>query len=401
MKIRVFLLFIIFSTIPSYLCTASNVHQLVQDSPITFHGGRSYDSLQIYCYKGKPKYIVHIWQTITLLLESKNENYAQYDGHSPEDILNKHAERKSSWTLNLFTRKQKHYRLDPFNQSCIGIDSSDSYTVYLNVMRMDYWKIFALILGIFLFFSAEKLSQNTLFYYICGVSLGITASFLILIYFISKLFPRRPMMYGVAICGWAVGVYILQMLLEHVRTILDSYRTYVLWYIFITGLVSFIVCYRWGPVTNKRTKDLIKWSLQCFGIISVFFSSEFQEAAMGQIILMLFAYYFPKKWVAKTKAFWKSKFPPKVKLLSNDEYYQEGVKETTKALEELRDYCSSPKCNQWKTVLKLKDVKRFASFIEGTSHLSDDEILEYETSMHQTELTDDEAEENALTEDDD
>lgn len=48
-----------------------------------------------------------------------------------------------------------------------------------------------------------------------------------------------------------------------------------------------------------------------------------------------------------------------MKLLSNDEYYHQGVKETTKALEELREYCSSPKCNQWKTVLKLKDVKRF------------------------------------------
>lgn len=28
--------------------------------------------------------------------------------------------------------------------------------------------------------------------------------------------------------------------------------------------------------------------------------------------------------------------------------------------------------------------------MEGNSHLSDDEILEYETSIHQTDLTDDE-----------
>lgn len=32
---------------------------------------------------------------------------------------------------------------------------------------------------------------------------------------------------------------------------------------------------------------------------------------------------------------------------------------------------------------------RFASFVEGNSHLSDEEILEYETSIHQTDLTDD------------
>lgn len=57
--------------------------------------------------------------------------------------------------------------------------------------------------------------------------------------------------------------------------------------------------------------------------------------------------------------FRKRRFPPTASLLSNEEYYQQGVKETCKALEELREYCSSPKCNQWKTVLKLKDAKRY------------------------------------------
>lgn len=45
-------------------------------------------------------------------------------------------------------------------------------------------------------------------------------------------------------------------------------------------------------------------------------------------------------------------------MLSTDEYYEQGVRETAKALEQLRTYCSSPDCNQWKTALKLKDVKR-------------------------------------------
>lgn len=48
------------------------------------------------------------------------------------------------------------------------------------------------------------------------------------------------MMYGVAAFGWTVGVYILQMLWENVRTILLSYQSYVAWYAVITGLISFI-----------------------------------------------------------------------------------------------------------------------------------------------------------------
>lgn len=78
-------------------------------------------------------------------------------------------------------------------------------------------------------------------------------------------------------------------------------------------------------------------------------------------------------------------------MLNNDEYYQQGVRETNKSLVELREYCASAKCNQWKTVLRLGNAKRFASFVEGNSHISDDEVLEYETeSFHRTELTDDE-----------
>lgn len=67
--------------------------------------------------------------------------------------------------------------------------------------------------------------------------------------------------------------------------------------------------------------------------------------------------FFPVVYLVK-KLSRKKKFPPKVKPLSNDEYYEQGVRETTKALAELREFCSSPECNQWKTALKIKDVKR-------------------------------------------
>ncbi|KRT78258.1 hypothetical protein AMK59_8156 [Oryctes borbonicus] len=161
-----------------------------------------------------------------------------------------------------------------------------------------------------------------------------------------------------------------------------------------------LVCYRLGPVTNKRTQNIIQWTIQFFGLVLVFRSSQFQEAAMGQIVILVIVYNFPKSWVSKSRTYWKRKFPPKVKLLSNDQYYEQGVRHTSKALDELRSYCMSPNCNQWKTALKLQDVKRFASFVEGNSHLSDDEILEYESSIQNTDLTDDEDDEEILTDED-
>lgn len=51
-------------------------------------------------------------------------------------------------------------------------------------------------------------------------------------------------------------------------------------------------------------------------------------------------------------------FPEKRKLLNEDQYRQEGIRQTRRALEKLQNYCSSPECNPWKTILKLKDPIR-------------------------------------------
>lgn len=52
-------------------------------------------------------------------------------------------------------------------------------------------------------------------------------------------------------------------------------------------------------------------------------------------------------------------FPDKRRLLTEDEYRREAEKETRKALDGLKEYCHSPKCSPWKTVLRLKDPIRF------------------------------------------
>lgn len=172
-------------------------------------------------------------------------------------------------------------------------------------------------------------------------------------------------MYGVLASGWTLGIYFAQMMYENMRPLFVTHQLYVFWYTVITGFISFIICYRMGPPKNKRSKDLIRWSLQIAGLLFVFFSSYFQEATLGIIIIAILAYYFPIKYLYRVRSYYRTRFPPKPRLLSSEEYYEQGVRETAKALEELKNYCNSPECNQWKTVLKLKDVSRFASFIEG------------------------------------
>jgi hypothetical protein len=52
-------------------------------------------------------------------------------------------------------------------------------------------------------------------------------------------------------------------------------------------------------------------------------------------------------------------FPKKRKLLSQDEYVKEGNEYTIKALQELKAYCSSPDCNTWKIVSRIKSPEKF------------------------------------------
>lgn len=51
-------------------------------------------------------------------------------------------------------------------------------------------------------------------------------------------------------------------------------------------------------------------------------------------------------------------FPERRKLLTENEFRLQAIRETNKALNELKGYCSSPESNPWKTVLRLKDPIR-------------------------------------------
>jgi len=69
-------------------------------------------------------------------------------------------------------------------------------------------------------------------------------------------------MYGFVIGGWTVGIYFLQYLWHNLRPIIEQYQRHVLSYVVFTGIISFIICYRLGPLTDQRSKNLIKWALQ-------------------------------------------------------------------------------------------------------------------------------------------
>lgn len=243
--------------------------------------------LRIYCYEGIPKYLTHLFQSLNLELDIDNDDFVLYEGSTSENVQIHYENQRSIFSFNLLnTNKRKLVKMNPFNQTCVGIDTAHPYALRLNVIRIDFWKVTLLLIGIFVFWSAKRLSETPLFYYLTGILLGIFASFLVVVYFVSKLFPKvneddgvffqkkikifffrytltqRPMMYGVMVGGWTLGVYFAQILWDNLQMIFMTYQSYVFWYIVVTGFISFTICYRLGPPQNQRSINIIKWGLQ-------------------------------------------------------------------------------------------------------------------------------------------
>lgn len=336
-------------------------------------------SLNIFCWTGRQKLISHYFETANFHLQIDNDDFLQYQGSDTEAILQDIENKKSLFSFNfLWSTKRDSVPLNVFNNTCIGVETAQEYQVVLQIIQYDTAKVVLLIVGTLLLFVSGRLSENSLFYYICGISFGVAASFLILVYFVSKVFPRKALMYGSLAFGWSIVFYFGRVVWQNLQMLVQTYGEYLVYYCLVTGIISFIICYRYGPPTDKRSKNLIKWSIQGLALILVWASTDLKEVAGLVAITLLSLYYSPKCSMGSSWTFWpRSK---KRRLISMEEFERQGAIETAKALENLKRFCSSPECNQWRTISRLKDPSRFASFIEGDSHVRNNEIIDHETS---------------------
>lgn len=147
--------------------------------------------MNIFCYTGRQKDIASLLQTIKLNIDIDSEDFNLFPGSTPEDVEQAHQNHKSIFSFSLFsTSKKRTAYVNPFNETCVGIETAEEYKVSLNLIRLDFFKLALLVGGILVFFTAPLLSSNNIFFYLSGVSIGNFASVLVLVWFISKLFPR-------------------------------------------------------------------------------------------------------------------------------------------------------------------------------------------------------------------
>uniref|UniRef100_A0A182NUR4 Nuclear envelope integral membrane protein 1 n=1 Tax=Anopheles dirus TaxID=7168 RepID=A0A182NUR4_9DIPT len=358
-------------------------------------------SLMVYCYPGQEETLLNAFCTVSIRMHCDHDNYNQYPGSSPAEVKKHYKAEQSLFSFNVFaSRKRRQVELEPFNQSCVGVVSSGKYDIEVLLNRFDLWRVGLLVFGVLLFCIALPMSQNPLFYYTGGILIGLTSFALALVYMFSKLMPYRPLMVGVMVGGWTLGFYGMQMMYENLRLIFVLYQHYVFWYLAVVGSISFFVCYRLGPPKDQRSKRVIQWTLQLIALTMVFFCSYQRTLATGFVLVVIVVYYHAAplavlRWVRNR---FRRRYPGRRRLLTVEEFEEQGRVETDRALKDLREYCRSPECKQWTTMMRLRDPVRFASFVEGSQHVLDDECFEYD-NVHSSLSNNDSDEVQELSDD--
>ncbi|KAG5838145.1 hypothetical protein ANANG_G00220670 [Anguilla anguilla] len=292
----------------------------------------------------------------------------------------------SMWTLvQYFMREHSNETVVDVGlfstKTCFRVDPADSrakYTVRL-AHHFDIYLFLVFASGLLLFLYADTLSRSQLFYYSAGMSTGMIASLIILIFITARLLPKRSPFYVLIVGGWSFSVYLIQLVFRNLQIILKEHWHLAIGYTAVVGFVSFAVCYRHGPLVEERSINILSWTLQIFGLLLVYAGIQVQQVALAVIVAAFCAknLEYPVQLgltaYSRLRPKWCRKLEPR-RLLTEEEYQRQGEEETQRALEELREYCSSPDFHTWKTVSRLQSPKRFADFMEGSPHLMGNEV---------------------------
>jgi len=229
-----------------------------------------------------------------------------------------------------------------------------------------------------------------LLYYTSGVLISLCMSWAVILIIILRLIPyKTPIFIATMLFGGSFGLYLTQTLLFNLHYLASYHSYWLIRYTVIVSLLSLAVMYYKGPPKKPGFFNLMQRCIQLLGLLCIYNCTWASEVAVTLVVFTVATHFLLeylgvsdnlKEWVfsALESVFKWNHQPLKRKLLTEEEYHEEAQRATTKAMEELRSYCSSPECNVWKYVSRLKDPKKFASFVETGIQLSDDERAEYE-----------------------
>ncbi|XP_018591088.2 nuclear envelope integral membrane protein 2 isoform X2 [Scleropages formosus] len=256
------------------------------------------------------------------------------------------------------------------------------YTLHVTGKKLNRLRFGLFAGGLLLFIFAGTLCRSTLFYYIVGVSLGMVSILVFIVLVLKSFIPQRGL-FLVLVASCSSLTYLgFQQLLTHWEEVVLLYWKGLLGYVLASGFISFLVCYWRGPVMDKRTLVVLTWTVQAVALGLMSYGMTYPPAACALIGTLVGMKCLSFIW----RLFWGicrqtgrlfgsvlglfRRRRPQVRLLTEEEYREQGEIHTKASLEELRCHCNRPDFPAWDTVLRLRSPQRFAEFLRGGSHVS-------------------------------
>uniref|UniRef100_A0A8I6G8B7 Nuclear envelope integral membrane protein 1 n=1 Tax=Rattus norvegicus TaxID=10116 RepID=A0A8I6G8B7_RAT len=346
------------------------------------------NSSQQFCYKNVliPKWH-DIWTRIQVRVNSsKLVRVTQVDS---EERL-KELEQFSVWnSLSSFLKEKlndTYVNVGLYStKTCLKVEIIEKDTKYSVIVtrRFDPKLFLVFLLGLTLNYECcYSLTQGP-----CGLHVAFLGISKIFVYFgninTCHLFCLfRSPIYVILVGGWSFSLYLIQLVFKNLQEIWRCYWHYLLSYILTVGFMSFAVCYKYGPLENERSINLLTWTLQLLGLGFMYSGIQIPHVAFALIVIALCTknLEYPIYWLYSTyrRMCKASEKPVPPRLLTEEEYRIQGEVETQKALQELREFCNSPECSAWKTISRIQSPKRFADFVEGSFHLTPNEVSVHE-----------------------
>jgi hypothetical protein len=357
-----------------------------------------YEDINFFCYDGVEPHIFKFWSSAFLQLDMDRQDYQVYIGPNVTAVNSLYQQSESSWWYTQLPWRSTQFKIDPFQDTCIGVKTAQNYSIELNIKNVNYIMVVLTVGAILVYFWAPKLCRNHLIHYTTGIGFGILLSLIILTYLVQQR-VRAKWMSWIGIF-YSLSAYFMTVTWYNFKEYLtDQYFHWVVGYVLVAGLLSAGFIYRFGTITNPRTMDMIQWVIQGVSLVMIVLSSYYQVASLSLALSIFLWSAIPGSIKSRVRTqFKKTLFRPKVKLLSEEEYQSQRNEETRKALEELRNYCRSPDSKPWLTVTKLTSPSRFAEFVEGSPHISEREVIDY---SHWDSIETDDEDRSDLTDDGD
>ncbi|NXY89317.1 NEMP2 protein, partial [Alcedo cyanopectus] len=269
------------------------------------------------------------------------------------------------------------FRIEPFK--------TEPYTVSVKREMLDGKLLGFFLTGIFLFHFANTLSRNTNFFYLSGIILGVLALLVFVLLTLRRFIPRHSTFWILMSGCWMSSLYFIYCFKENMQWLWSEHRSYLLGYFLAVGMTSFAICYQHGPLTTEPSVTLFTWVIKLTAFLLIYCGVTIPEVAYAVIAASLCSssLRYPLSVASHLGRKMKNHFKPKklvFKFLTEEEYQEQGERETARALEELCSFCRNPDFPSWLAVSKLQAPHRFAGFVLGSPHIS-----AAETEAHEQE----------------